>query len=226
MSAPTLSPSDLPDIETLRMRLQSVAMLDAIVMPEWELRYYSYNAHWSEGEEMASMRNGSGDGFHALFTSAGAVIKGVDRDLGSCAEPPYAELPPELRAFADEPAFEPDDATFCVWRRRTDAAWAWMRANPKVDLELLRVPVRGAAAYLAWAKSYYEKDISPALVELVFAHKPVSAEVLTSTAPDCDVDAVFKDAREIGFPIVESESGKKKRSPSKAKGAKKPPRKA
>ena len=51
----------LPEIDSLKRLSQSLAMLDAILEPDWELRYYSFNSHWGEGEMMASMRDGSGD---------------------------------------------------------------------------------------------------------------------------------------------------------------------
>jgi hypothetical protein len=51
-------------------------MLDAILEPEWEYRYYSFNSRWSPGEMMASMRDGSGDGYFILFDKHGAAIKG------------------------------------------------------------------------------------------------------------------------------------------------------
>ncbi len=35
-------------------------MLDAIMSPDWELRYFSFDSRWSPTEEMVSMRNGSG----------------------------------------------------------------------------------------------------------------------------------------------------------------------
>jgi hypothetical protein len=38
-----------------------MAILEAVLSPEWEHRYHSFNDHWSEKESMASMRNGSGD---------------------------------------------------------------------------------------------------------------------------------------------------------------------
>ena len=38
-------------------KLKHLALLDAIIEPEWEYRYYSYNSHWSESEEMASLRD-------------------------------------------------------------------------------------------------------------------------------------------------------------------------
>ena len=44
----------LPDVTRLKQLLRSMAMLDAILMPEWEYRYYSFNAQWGEGETMGS----------------------------------------------------------------------------------------------------------------------------------------------------------------------------
>ena len=58
----------LPDVARLKRLLQSMAMLDAILMPEWEYRYYSFNALWGEGEMMGSMRDGAGDEFLACST--------------------------------------------------------------------------------------------------------------------------------------------------------------
>ena len=51
----------LPDIPVLRDLCRSMAVLEAIMSPEWSSRYHSFDAGWSPGEEMASMRNGSGD---------------------------------------------------------------------------------------------------------------------------------------------------------------------
>ncbi len=53
--------SALSTIERLRKLSQALATLDAILCPEWQYRYYSFNAQWDVGEMMASMRNGSGD---------------------------------------------------------------------------------------------------------------------------------------------------------------------
>jgi len=56
--------------------MQSLATLDAIYSPEWEYRYYSYDSNWGEGEEMGSIRNGSGDTF-LLFSVHMAVLAKV-----------------------------------------------------------------------------------------------------------------------------------------------------
>ena len=57
---------NLPDVPNLVRITKAIAMLDAIICPERLDRYYSFNAKWSPGEQMASMRNGSGDGYFAL----------------------------------------------------------------------------------------------------------------------------------------------------------------
>jgi hypothetical protein len=44
---------------------QALAVLDLILMPEWQYRYYSFNKTWSSSEMLASMRNGSGDHYFA-----------------------------------------------------------------------------------------------------------------------------------------------------------------
>ena len=59
--------SAMPDLAGFRRLARSLAMLDAILSPNWDSRYYSFDSKWAEGEMMASMRNGSGDMWHALL---------------------------------------------------------------------------------------------------------------------------------------------------------------
>ena len=54
---------ELPNVDELKRMFQSLALLDAILMPDWEYRYYSFDANWSDEEMLASMRDGSGDAF-------------------------------------------------------------------------------------------------------------------------------------------------------------------
>jgi hypothetical protein len=78
----------LPDIPRLRDLCRSMAVLEAILSPEWESRYYSFDAGWSPGEEMASMRNGSGDGYSIVFSAAGAYVRGFAHES---AMSPYGD---------------------------------------------------------------------------------------------------------------------------------------
>ncbi|MBC7922656.1 MAG: hypothetical protein H7Z75_16365 [Ferruginibacter sp.] len=70
----------LPEMSQLKLLAQSVAMLDAIIEPDWALRYRSFGAHWGTDEVMASVRNGSGDGYFILFNPGGAILKGVPHE--------------------------------------------------------------------------------------------------------------------------------------------------
>ena len=53
---------------------------NAIICPDWESRYYSYDTNWGQSEECFSMRDGSGDEFLVLFSDHGAVISGFAHD--------------------------------------------------------------------------------------------------------------------------------------------------
>ena len=93
-----------------------MAMLDAILCPDWQNRYYSFDAAWSDGEQMGSMRNGSGDDFFALFNSAGCCLKGFAheapmspyRDDGTKLVWPGLSdcVPGDFASYLEEPAFQ------------------------------------------------------------------------------------------------------------------------
>jgi hypothetical protein len=70
----------LSDIDTLQKRCRAVAILDAILSPEWNDRYYSYTAAWGDGAGSAEIRDGSGSDCFIVFTPDGAFIKGLDRE--------------------------------------------------------------------------------------------------------------------------------------------------
>ena len=62
--------SGLGSLGTVERVAQSIAVLDAILSPEWEYRFFSFNAAWdsTKRERMASMRDGSGDDYFAVFS--------------------------------------------------------------------------------------------------------------------------------------------------------------
>ena len=124
--------AELPTIEKLKKLTQSLAMLDAIIERNWEYRYYSFNSKWAENEQMASMRNGQGDGWYCGFGLPGAFLKGFDHE--SAMSPWSMEIskvwpgvldaiPEDFKSFATEPAFSMEDTTFCIWRSVQDAQW-------------------------------------------------------------------------------------------------------
>src|SRR5919109_1060982 len=97
----------------VRDRSRSLAMLDAILSPAWENRYYSFDTRWGPGEALASMRNGSGDDYAIVFSEAGAWTRVFDHEspMSPWALDPRQvwpgvvdEVPAVFRAYLEEPA--------------------------------------------------------------------------------------------------------------------------
>ncbi|MFI6564124.1 hypothetical protein [Streptomyces sp. NPDC050534] len=107
----------LPTIAELRDLCRSLAMLDAILSPDWESRYYPFNATWAEGEEMASMRNGSGDEYSIVFSAAGVYVRGFGHEspmspYGHDGKPRPAvidDVPDVFKPLVEEAAFTDED---------------------------------------------------------------------------------------------------------------------
>jgi hypothetical protein len=129
----------LPSIEDLKSLCQSIATLDAILSPEWEWRYYSFNNSWTAGAACASMRNGSGDEYFIHFSRVGALIKGfaheytmspwskVSRSYHGGAPTHWPgimdKIPAVFQEALQEPAFRWEATTFCIWRTYEDVRW-------------------------------------------------------------------------------------------------------
>jgi len=194
-----------------------MALLDAIICPDWQFRYYSFNAAWAVDEQMGSMRNGSGDDFFAHFSSVGCWVKGfaheclmsLDRDDGSKRVWPGVldVVPEEFAACLREPAFSVEDATFCIWRRYGERAWQVGPVQfPKERLdpdgsEYLLPPLDGLSeTYRAWAAVYYGQDVELAAVEHVYRNDPLTPEVVARLNPELSLGGLAADISEIGYP--------------------------
>lgn len=207
-----LDPRLLPDLVALRQRSQALAMLDAILAPEWDDRYYSFHARWGAGETMGSMRNGSGDDWFILFGAFGAAIKGLDHETAIAGNEVFARevqvrIPRSFSAFLDEPAFALGHLSYCYWRGVQDEVWrkvihpdAALAATDDGSvrrLTLLCEPATGYAEFAAW---YYERELPLAAIESVYAHRPLTADLVASLNPDLTLERLRTDIVEIGYP--------------------------
>ncbi|MEJ7809764.1 MAG: hypothetical protein WKG32_05030 [Gemmatimonadaceae bacterium] len=203
--------SGMPDIRSLRRLTRVLAMLDAILSPEWEGRYYSFDAHWARGELMASMRNGQGDGWFALFTAGGVVLHGLDHEAAMYRpDDPWPgifdALPLELAGFIGEPAFDTRDSTFCIWRGVADASWQHGPVrfpagdDPDGSAGLLGILDGRPESYRAWAADYYGVPVPLAAVAAVYRHEPLTPGLVRQLNADVSLDELRDDIAEIGFP--------------------------
>lgn len=189
--------SELPNFLVLQRTAKALAILDAILSPEWEYRYFSFNSRWDDGIEMASARTGQGDECYLLFTSKGVGGKVYCRGntIADWADK-LATIPDELIQFKTEPAFSLSQTTFYFWNCNSE----W-KINPEYQgPSLIDFYVYGPQYYRDWAGKYYEKTISINDIEAIFAHHALSVTLASSINADVDFDALIDDLTEINYP--------------------------
>lgn len=209
----------LPGLARTRELTRALAVLDCVMADDWESRYYSFDPAWAEGEQMASMRNGSGDDWFCWFGAPGAAIVGFDHES---ALSPYAQRLPGLvpglldgipDAFRtpvlEEPAFAIEDTTFVLWRLTTDDTWhagpVELPDGPDPDgarslLEL--VLDDDPAAYVTFAADVLEVEVDPEAVAAISRSEPLTAERVAALNPDRDPQDALREAAEMTYPTA------------------------
>lgn len=186
-------------------------MLDAILCPEWQYRYYGYNQKWADGEEMASMRNGCGDGWFLLFNHQGAALKGFAKESPLAASNAFVEqirktIPTEFDTFLNEAAFSMDQATFCFWRRHSDNVWNIVTLENDSSLsadgshELIGIFDGNPITYQKWAEAYYGCPVPLPAVQEIYAHEPITKKLLEMLSHGSANTQLLSDLTEIGYP--------------------------
>jgi len=207
----------LPDPDTLRRKAQSLAVLDAIMSPDWQYRYYSFNSKWGDKAMMASMTDGCGDNFFILFNEDGAILKGFDHESSMS---PWARedqslwpglfdgVPPQFAQFLTEPAFDIPNTTFCIWRLNDENRWrigaiTFPDGEDGGDgsQELLSIFVGGPESYREFARDYYEKEVPLESLERVYRHEPLTVKLVSLLNPEVAFSSLKKEMEEIGYPF-------------------------
>lgn len=195
-------------------------MLDAVLSPDWEYRYHSFDTDWADGEEMASMRDGSGNEYSIAFSAAGAYIRCFDHEspmspYGNDGEPwpgVIDDVPELFRRFVEEPAFTDEDdvpvVTACMWRGPTDDRWH----HGVIDFPAGNLDPDGAAglcellvdrspeAFRSFAEDYYEVPVDLEAVRHVYALRPLSQKLVSSLNPEVTLADLAADIAQIGYP--------------------------
>jgi hypothetical protein len=207
----------LPEIDKLRKMSRALAMLDAVLSPEPEYRYFSFDSRWSPTEETALMKSGTGDGYSIVFSPDGAIAQGFDhesplspwaRSTGEAWPGLFIGVPDALAPALDEPAFlGPDgnrNVTVCFWRTPADDRWL---CGPVEGAEkdgadwLFQMVADGRPeAYLTFAENYFEVALELDAVQHVYAQMPLTEEVVTALNPEVLLKNLKDDIAEIGYP--------------------------
>ncbi len=205
----------LPPIGPLISRCKALAALDLILSPDRESRLYSFDSHWSHSEQMASMHNGTGEEWWAVFHKDGwAALKGLDH--GSPAWSQNREklalalqrsLPAEFSEVAMEPVFRWNETSFAYFH--VIGARRWIRANDFTiykreeagDTGLLAHLVGEPLDYANFAAEYYQTEVDESLVAQIFALQPITAETISALNPTTTLQDISGELyHEIEYP--------------------------
>jgi len=217
----------LPTPEELKQLCKSISALEAIISPEWEYRYYSYQKDWSETEEFCEMRNGEGDQMLILFGNDGTCINGfaheskmnrreksiTEKLLGSKIEMNKGivdELPEVYHEFIFGEPVKSIGTTFCIWTT-TENTWTTGQIElPNDDYkdgssDLLHVLDGKALTYKKWAEDYYEeefenRELKLELINKIYAGTIISRAIVLAINPEFeDFEKLESDLNDIGY---------------------------
>jgi hypothetical protein len=198
MNNSILNINELPSVDRVKHVAKGLALLDAIIMPEWQYRYFSFNCNWDGAgkEMMGSMRDGSGAEYFLHFTDAGVAGKVIcGSPLPNVSECLNA-MPGEFQQFKVEPAFSTDNASLFFWRSAKQLSWCVSPDGLK-EYPLLGVFVEGIAAYKRLAEEYYEKSLDATVLEEVFVSLDVTEDQLMILNPNIEFADLVGDFQEI-----------------------------
>ncbi len=198
----------MPDRKTVQAICKAISVMDAILSPEWEYRYYSYNSEWAEEEEFCEMRNGEGDQMLILFRKDGCVINGFAHEF----EQPHisnltANLPKQYEEFIFGEPIKSIGTTFCLW---TNASEKWqigeLKSYDDNSIQMLSVFDGNPQTYIDWATEYFEgvfnkNGIPLEVVTKLYKGEPLTKEMVLSVVNELeDWDQLEVDLEEIKYP--------------------------
>lgn len=145
--------------------------------------------------------------FFALFSSYGCFIKGFSHEYpihGKSADDFYSGIPKEFVEASQEPAFSPNNVSFCCWQRGNQSHWE----SPIPDNELnpdsffLLEDLNGdETSYEKFVHEYYEMSSSLDKISAVYQHKPMTSELARSMNPAIEYAKLVNDLIDIGYPV-------------------------
>ena len=188
----------LPSIALLIHTSRALALLDAILMPDWEFRYFSFNSFWNESdnEMMASMRNGEGGEYFLLFSPSGVVGKVFDQSGVLESSSVLKGIPSCFDSFVTESAFNLSNLSYCFWRKASDEYWSVSPSLTK-ELSFLKFFEGGRAYYYQWAQRYYDQRIDFGALTQVFDTLAVTEDLIAMLNPNLTIEDLSEDMKEI-----------------------------
>lgn len=209
----------IPRPSKLQKICKSISTLEAIICPEWQYRYYSYQKNWSDSEEFCEMRNGCGDQMLIVFSEDGVCINGFAHEsvmngwkgeMQNISRGVVDELPQVFNDFIFGDPVKSIGTTFCIWQTTSDAEWKIGKIELPNDEykdgsdDLLELLDGKPITYKKWAEDHYEEEFEERelrleLVKQVFNGAVITKELVRAINSDiANFEHLKSDLDEIG----------------------------
>jgi hypothetical protein len=180
---------------------QKIALLDLLLSPEWEYRYYSFNNNWAENQKMASMRNGSGLEYFILFENNNCGIKLYDSSINKdCKEYIFKNRNSNnifIKNILNEPAFSIEDSTYLAFWNSKNNSWDEIG---NCNNNLLNVVLNPIDEYIKYANDYYEKKLDKDIIEKIIIQNKIEKNILLNL--NNKFNDYMLELNEIGLVII------------------------
>ncbi|HEX7380423.1 MAG TPA: hypothetical protein VF278_25135 [Pirellulales bacterium] len=208
--------SELPDIESLRKRLQQMAALESVYAIDFGTASYDFQPNWTGSQQLGVYKDGSGDELFIHFLRAGCFIKGFAHES---VMSPYKKKPPalwpgllssvpeEFNVSLKEPAFDIAATTFAIWRRAADHEWHTdvieFPSHDDADgsEDLLAHAVMSASDFAEWLAENYETQVDATVVAGVFQNHPLNDAQLRRLNPSASIAEMRKAVEQTGYAL-------------------------
>jgi len=202
----------LPGPRILKKLMKIQAALNIVLCREEWLRYHSYDPDWNNNIAMAKIDNGSGDHIVILFTPMGTIIKGFDhesevsphaRDEFEIWPGIYEAVPNTLLVLLEDEAIERENVTFCIWQEASDLNWQkgeieFSEGEDDGSDFLLGTILQTPADFVEFAESYFEIELSLAILTKIYDGHPITTEMIQALNPDSDTEKVLRELESLG----------------------------
>jgi len=197
-----------PTPKNLQQICKSISALEAIISPEWEYRYYSYQKDWSEDEEFCEMKDGSGSHLLISFSTNGTVINGFAIAYAKGTSKNILEpIPKVFHSFIYDEPIKSIGTTFCLWQLNDCNQWKNTTSQKEDGSEELLFLLDGKPeTYKEWAEEYYEelfedRELNLELVKAIYEGKTITEEIALEINSELeDLEQLKEDLDEIGYP--------------------------
>ena len=110
--------------------------------------------------------------------------------------------------FINDPAFDIDNTSFCIWRQYSDKEYKVGNIefpddeDPDGSEQLLYILEDDPAIYQQFAEEFYNKTIDMKILEKVYDQFPFDHKFIKSINPDVNLKDIIEDLAVIDYPLT------------------------